>query len=63
MGIISIFMPMTAALGCLLAELLCLRPLFECEPPETNVSDHGLDCAPETFQLLTLVELLGSPNE
>lgn len=57
-----------AALGCLLAELLCLRPLFECEapaPPPRNapVCGRSSHCAAEAFQLLTLVEVLGSPQE
>ncbi|KAL8427446.1 hypothetical protein Efla_003893 [Eimeria flavescens] len=53
------------ALGCLLAELICLRPLFECEspsPPKGQPAAYSNTCPAEAIQLLTLVELLGSPS-
>ncbi|XP_026191575.1 cyclin-dependent kinase B2-1-like [Cyclospora cayetanensis] len=56
------------SLGCLLAELICLRPLLECEVPfctQAKPAEHTRESgfASEVFQLMALVELLGSPNE
>ncbi|EPR57134.1 putative cell-cycle-associated protein kinase GSK [Toxoplasma gondii RUB] len=53
------------SLGCVLAELILLRPLLECEPHNQK---HGMQeqkpirCLGEPFQILKISELLGAPT-
>ncbi|CBZ50840.1 putative CMGC kinase [Neospora caninum Liverpool] len=53
------------SLGCVLAELILLRPLLECEPDNQKCGTQEQKptrCLGEPFQILKISELLGAPT-